>query len=74
MKGMLRWKWTDDDSRPHKILIPDSFYVSNGGARLLSPQHWAQTQKDWKPTFGTGEWTDTEKCDRFSSESIVSVT
>ena len=28
----------------------------------MSPQHWAQTQKDRKPTFGTGEWTDAEKC------------
>ena len=62
MKGTLRWKWTDDDGRTHKFLIPDSFYVPHGGARLLSPQHWAQTQKDRKPTFGTGEWTDAEKC------------
>ena len=62
MKGMLQWKWTDDDGRTHKFLIPDSFYVLHGGARLLSPQHWAQTQKDRKPTFGTGEWTDAEKC------------
>ena len=61
MKGTLRWKWTDDDGRTNKFLIPDSFYVPHGGARLLSPQHWAQTQKDRKPTFGTGEWTDAEK-------------
>ena len=61
MKGMLRWKWTNDDGRTHKHLIPDSFYVPNGGACLLSPQHWAQTQKDRKPTFGTGEWTKAKK-------------
>ena len=62
MKGTLRWKWTDDDGRTHKFLIPDSFYVPHGGARLLCPQHWAQTQKDRKPTFGTGEWTNAKKC------------
>ena len=45
MKGTLRWKWTDDDGRTHKFLIPDSFYVPHGGARLLSPQHWDKLRR-----------------------------
>jgi hypothetical protein len=43
---------------PHKFVIPKSFYVPEGNVRLLSPQHWAQhwaqTQKDWKPNQGAG--------------------
>ena len=62
MTGTLRWKWTDDDGMEHKFLIPNSFYVPHGGVRLLSPQHWAQTQRDRRPMLGTGEWTDAEKC------------
>ena len=43
--GTLAWKWEDDDGKTSKFLIPNSFYVPEGGVRLLSPQHWAQTQK-----------------------------
>jgi hypothetical protein len=57
MIGTISWKWQDDDGMIHKFLIPKSFYVKEGDVRLLSPQHWAQTQKDVKPIQGTGSET-----------------
>jgi len=54
--GTLKWRWTDDDGMVHKFVIPNSFYVPQGKVRLLSPQHWAQTQRD-KPSGGTGSST-----------------
>ena len=42
-QGTLLWKWEDDQGLQHKFLIPNSFYVPSGKCRLLSPQHWAQT-------------------------------
>ena len=32
--------------------------MPEGGARLLSPQHWDQTHNDNKPDHGTKEVTD----------------
>ena len=55
MKGTIKWSWLDDEGKPHKFTIPNSFYVPKCGARLLSPQHWAQSQKD---KSGTGCTTD----------------
>ena len=46
MVGTLRWKWCDDEGKVHKFTIPNSYYVPDGKTRLLSPQHWAKTQKD----------------------------
>ena len=37
--GTLRWKWTDDLGLDHVHIIPNSYYSSDGGVRLLSPQH-----------------------------------
>ena len=54
----LRWQWQDDQGQVHTFLIPNSFYVPSGSVRLLSPQHWAQGQKDRKPIQGTGTTTD----------------
>ena len=51
--GTLKWKWLDDSGRAHTFLIPKSYYVPQGKVRLLSPQHWAQTRKDFSPTQGT---------------------
>ena len=42
--GTLSWKWEDDEGKIHKFIIPNSYYVPKGGIRLLSPQHWAQSQ------------------------------
>ena len=44
MKGTLKWKWYDDEGKDHSFIIPNSYYVPTGSVRLLSPQHWAQTQ------------------------------
>jgi hypothetical protein len=63
--GTISWKWLDDDGKEFKFLIPKSFYVPGGGARLLSPQHWARTHKDEKPTQGTGSETDARKVTLF---------
>ena len=34
--GTLKWYWEDDNSRIHKFTIPKSYYVLEGGVRLLS--------------------------------------
>ena len=41
-KGTIQWTWTDDQGRPHKFLIHDSYFVPSANVRLLSPQHWAR--------------------------------
>jgi hypothetical protein len=43
--GTLVWKWEDNEGKIHQFRIKNSYYVPHGGVRLLSPQHWAQTQK-----------------------------
>ena len=48
-KGTILWKWEVDMRQVHEFLIPNSYYVPKGGCRLLSPQHWAETQRDTKP-------------------------
>ena len=45
MSGTIKWKWLDDLGRTHEFRIPNSYYVPEGGVRLLSPQHWAQEQR-----------------------------
>ena len=44
MMGTLKWSWLDDNGQSHTFHIPNSYYVPHGSVRLLSPQHWAQTQ------------------------------
>ena len=44
MTGTILWKWEDSDGRVHHFKIPNSYYVPRGEVKLLSPQHWAQTQ------------------------------
>ena len=61
MQGTLVWKWCDDDGKRHRFVIPNSYYVPDGGCRLLSPQNWAKTQND-KAKHGTGEFTDAKSC------------
>ena len=57
MMGTIKWKVEDDSGKVHTFRIPNSYYVPDGGVRLFSPQHWANTQKDRKPTQGTGSTT-----------------
>ena len=60
--GTIKWKFADDNGMVHTFRIPNSFYVPNGRVRLLSPQHWAQAQRDGKPIEGTGSETTREVC------------
>jgi hypothetical protein len=65
MIGTIVRHWQDDNGTIHKFTIPKSFYVQDGNVCLLSPQHWAQTQKDTKPTQGTGSETGANKVTLF---------
>eukprot|EP00978_Attheya_sp_CCMP212_P018474 scaffold50569_cov62-Attheya_sp.AAC.1 len=59
--GTIVWRWSDNEGRIHKFHIPYSYYVLQGEVRLLSPQHWAKTQKDYKPILkGTGSETNSK--------------
>lgn len=42
--GTLLWSWEDEYGIVTTFPIPNSYYVPDGKVRLLSPQHWAQTQ------------------------------
>jgi hypothetical protein len=50
-KGTVKWSIEDDDGRVHTWLIPDTYYNKSTPYRLLSPQHWAQTQRDDRGTW-----------------------
>ena len=52
--GTILWRWCDDEGQTHRFVIPDSCHVPQGGVQLLSPQHWAKTQKDTHPLQETG--------------------
>ena len=41
-KGTLNWDLEDDQGQRTSFRIPDSYFVPEGGMRLLSPQHWIQ--------------------------------
>jgi hypothetical protein len=53
-KGKARWSVEDDQGHRHTWLIPDTYFNASTPYRLLSPQHWAQTQND-----GRGTWAAT---------------
>ena len=38
----IRWTVLDKQSRPHTFLLPNSYYIPEGGMKLISPQHWSQ--------------------------------
>jgi len=61
MKGTLRWRINDDYGNPTTFLIPNSYYIPQGKARLLSPQHLAQAVGD-KDKSGTGCITTADTC------------
>ncbi len=76
--GTLQWSWEDDQGDATTFRIPNSYYVPDGGVRLLSPQHWAQTQQSKSSRFAKfdkrgrcehppassqcGETTDSNRC------------
>ena len=43
-QGTIRWSWDDDEGCKHTFVIPKSYYIPEGKVRLLSPQHFAQSQ------------------------------
>ena len=63
--GTLRWTWDDNSGQQHTFDIPNSYYIPDGKVRLLSPQHWAQTQngnnRD-KLKDNCGERTNARQC------------
>ena len=61
--GTLDWSWCDNQGKVHRFRIPNSYYVPQGGVRLLSPQHWAKTQGGVRE--GAGETTTSHKCTLF---------
>ena len=60
--GTIKWRFADDTGAIHTFRIPNSFYVPDGRVRLLSPQPWAQEQRDSKPKEGTGSETQRHTC------------
>jgi hypothetical protein len=45
MSSTIQWKWLDSNGLEHTFQIPGSYYIPDGQCRLLSPQHWAQSQR-----------------------------
>ena len=62
MRGTIQWRWCDDLGVVHKFLIPNSYYIPEGGCKLLSPQHWAKTQSNGKDFAKVGESTNSRNC------------
>jgi Reverse transcriptase (RNA-dependent DNA polymerase) len=69
--GTLKWSWEDDQGNVTTFRIPNSYYVPDGNMRLLSPQHWAQSQQSKSSRFTKrdnnknakcGETTDNNRC------------
>jgi hypothetical protein len=73
MVGTLLWKWCDGKGKVHSFTIPNSYYVPEGRTRLLSPQHWAKTQKD-KTEWGTCEHTSSSNCVLYWKQKQYSLT
>jgi hypothetical protein len=61
LQGTIKWRWCDDSGKIFSFTIPNSYYITSGKCHLLSPQHWARTQKDRKPIEGTGEITNSKE-------------
>jgi hypothetical protein len=60
--GTLRWSWEDEMGKKHTFTIPNSYYVPDGQVRLLSPQHWSQTQTKSSQQGQCGEYTNGREC------------
>mmetsp|Transcript_19728 Transcript_19728/g.29954 ORF Transcript_19728/g.29954 Transcript_19728/m.29954 type:complete len:154 (-) Transcript_19728:206-667(-) len=49
MRGTVQWKIDDDDGQQHNITIPNTFYLPTVPLKLLSPQHWSQSEVRLSP-------------------------
>ena len=65
MRGTICWRWCDELGIVHKFIIPNSYYIPEGGCKLLSPQHWAKTQANGKGYAKVGETTTSRNCTLF---------
>jgi len=64
--GTIRWHIPNNQGQVFTVKIPNSYYDPNGTMRLLSPQHFAQTQtKLDRLREGTGARTIANKCTLF---------
>jgi hypothetical protein len=61
---LQQWLLEDDKGKVHTFRIPNSYYVEQGGVRLLSPQHCAKTQSDTERR-GTGSETTSKQVELF---------
>jgi hypothetical protein len=52
MVGTVKWKIKDDKGKIHNFILPNTYYSSSVETRLLSPQHWAQTRKKGRDSYG----------------------
>jgi hypothetical protein len=48
--GTVRWRIHDDGGRIHNIIQPNTYYSAHAESRLLSPQQWAQIDKNGRGT------------------------
>jgi hypothetical protein len=65
-KGTLVVMINDDNSKPHRIKIPNSLYLPGLRMCLLLPQHWAQEARDNYPRpYGTRMENDAHSCKLF---------
>ena len=63
--GTIKWDFEDKNGTAHSFLIPGSLCIPSDPAKLFSPQHWAQEQKDHYPARD-GTW-----CATFSDHVLL---
>ena len=74
-KGTLVISINDDNSKPHRIKIPNSLYLPGLKMCLLSPQHWAQEAGDNHPLpNGTRMENNAHSCKLFWGQGLFSKT
>ena len=62
----IRWRLQDDQGRVTTELLPDSYYVPQGGVRLLSPQHFHKCMSEkYKDKFKGEEPESTTSQSKF---------
>ena len=49
--GPMCWVMEDDKGKPHKMVIPGTYYKAKSPYQLLSPQHLAQTSANPEGTM-----------------------
>jgi hypothetical protein len=43
--GTVQWNIQDDKGKMHTITLPGTYYIPDAEIRMLSPQHWAPSDK-----------------------------